>query len=410
MAIRLVFVLSILALLCLAQVYWWRRARKLIDKIQTPSRRSLAHVALWMIAAFLIVTAFSRVAIRILPRTGPGAWVAGIGQLWLFAGFFAFLGVKTVHGFEWVWKRMRKNPSESIATGFEPSRRLFFRNAALLAGLAPVGAAAYGFTSTRWNFQVRREEIPISNLPPELDGLRIAQLSDIHMSSFMPAEEVRRAVDMANNLNADLTVVTGDLITGEGDSIDDCVAELARLRSTLGIWGCNGNHEIYAEAEDAAEEAYRRHGMTLLRQRNTQLDWHGQKLNLIGVDYQRDSMTPGGAIHPMLWGIESLVRRDMPNILLSHNPNSFYRAAEMGIELSLAGHTHGGQVEVEIIDHRISPARFVTKFIAGHYQLPAGTDVAKQARLYVNRGLGTIGIPARLGVNPEITEITLRRA
>jgi predicted MPP superfamily phosphohydrolase len=118
----------------------------------------------------------------------------------------------------------------------------------------------------------------------------------------------------------------------------------------------------------------------------------------------------------------------MPNILLSHNPNSFPRAAELGIEVSLAGHTHGGQVRVEILDHRWSPAEFLTPYVAGLYQrplfaaaqlsddevaaLPPGSSAqppGSSSSIYVNRGLGTIGAPVRLGVPPEITLITLRR-
>jgi uncharacterized protein len=233
----------------------------------------------------------------------------------------------------------------------------------------------------------------------------------------MPPEEVRRAVDMANALDAHLAVVTGDLVTGTRDPLRDCVAELSRLHAPLGIWGCNGNHEIYADAEDAAEQLYRQHGMNLLRQRSAQLTWRGAQFNLIGVDYQRERAPFGGPRVPMLKAIEPLIRRDMTNILLSHNPNSFHRAAELGIELSLAGHTHGGQIQIEIVDHRLSPARFITDFIAGLYRLPLGranSDIADisagHAALYVNRGLGTIGVPARIGVEPEITLLTLRPA
>src|SRR5205085_11042434 len=126
------------------------------------------------------------------------------------------------------------------------------------------------------------------------------------------------------------------------------------------------------------------YGMTMLRQENVELDWRGKHLNLIGVDSQRDHMTRGPA-GPMLQGIEPLISREHPNILRSHNPNSFHRAAEMGIELSLAGHTHGGQVKVEIVDHSFSPARLITDFVAGLYHLPMGEN-GKNAVLYVNRG------------------------
>jgi predicted MPP superfamily phosphohydrolase len=265
---------------------------------------------------------------------------------------------------------------------------------------------------------VRRAEVPIAGLPAGLDGLQIVQLSDIHIGDFMPREEVRRAVNIANSLGAHLAVVTGDLITGESDPLEACVEELQRLRAPLGVFGCNGNHEIYAEAEDVVERLFLQHGMRLLRQERAELEWQGGRLNLIGVDYQRDRMVRGPK-RPMLEDVDSLVRRDMPNVLLSHNPNSFYQAAKLGIELTLAGHTHGGQVQVEIVDKRWNPARFITPFIAGLYHLPLGSGGASsstaatasgQASLYVNAGLGTIGVPARLAVDPEITLLTLRRA
>ena len=170
-------------------------------------------------------------------------------------------------------------------------------------------------------------EIPITNLDPALDGLSIAQISDIHLSGYMPRSQVRRAVGMTNELGADLTVVTGDFITGAGDPIADCIEEVSNLRAPLGVWGCNGNHEIYAKAEATAQTLFAQGGMRLLRQENAQLKFKGASFNLIGVDYQRERI-PGGEKRRTLLNIEPLVRRDMLNILLSHNPNSFPRAAE----------------------------------------------------------------------------------
>jgi predicted MPP superfamily phosphohydrolase len=291
----------------------------------------------------------------------------------------------------------------------------------------------YGFAAERLDYQVRRVEIPIPNLPAGLEGLKIVQISDIHLSSYMPRLEVRRAVHMANDLGADLALVTGDFITGPGDPIADCIDEVQGLRAPLGVWGCNGNHEIYARAEETAQYLFAKAGMRLLRSENAQLTFEGASFNLIGVDYQRER-TNGGRRVQLLQNVGPLVRQDMPNILMSHNPNAFNRAAELGVELTLAGHTHGGQIQVEILDHRLSPARFITDYVAGLYQrpmfAPAPNDRASSAgtafetspgslfpnrssalaSIYVNRGLGTVGAPVRLGVPPEITLLTLRRA
>jgi predicted MPP superfamily phosphohydrolase len=109
-------------------------------------------------------------------------------------------------------------------------------------------------------------------------------------------------------------------------------------------------------------------------------------------------MVPGNEkfVRVYLEGVESLVAPGMVNILMSHNPDTFDRAAEMGIDLSLAGHTHGGQVALEFVSPEIAPSRLVTPYVAGWFQKPGG-------QLYVNRGIGTIGVPIRIGAPPEIT-------
>ncbi len=427
--LRLVFPWVGLTLLFLSQRYWFLSVWRLVGRFRRPATRSLLRSICVAALVLVVLAVFAGVAAlrwRFLPLGWAPAALAG---LWLSSSLLAYLAIQLVRTGEWLWLRVRPRRRRAVEsaepdTPADPSRRYFFQTAGFLAGAVPFVGAVYGFAAERLNFQVRRVEVPLEMLPVALDGLRITQLSDIHISSYMPREQVRRAVDMANALGGDLAIVTGDFITGSNDPLEDCIAELAQLRAPLGIWGCNGNHEIYARAEARAAALFRQHGMHLLRQQSAELVWRGQPFNLIGVDYQR-TRDRGGRTLPMLAHVEPLVRRDVFNILLSHNPNAFPRAAEMGIELTLGGHTHGGQVQVEILDHRLNPARFMTPYIAGLYRRPlfASAQLAEQgvdppptgdgplatACIYVNRGLGTIGAPVRFGVPPEITLLTLRR-
>jgi uncharacterized protein len=452
--LRSIIALTILSTLFLSQRFWYRslwRATANWRAVWLRVAVRLGYIALLML---IIGSALDGVRMgrhaHLIPSDNLIEIFAG---LWFTSALLSYVTVKVVRGIDRIWASIRSAarrnsapppvtakaspPETRISAAAEllpdPSRRYFFRTASALAGAAPFLSVMYGFAAERLDYHLRRVDIPTANLPPALDGMKIVQLSDIHLSGYMSRADVRRAVEMANAEGADLAVVTGDFITGAADPLADCIEEIRRLRAPLGIFGCNGNHEIYARAEDAAQVLFAEAGMKLLRHENAQLAFRGAKLNLLGVDYQRER-TPGGHRLQLLPDLAPLVRRDMPNILLSHNPNTFNRAAELGIELSLAGHTHGGQIQVEILDHRLSPARFITDYIAGAYFRPlsmpapsiralkdANYSASKEAPLlshaqpplsvlYVNRGLGTVGAPVRLGVPPEITLITLRRA
>ena len=429
-----------LSLAFLSQRYWFARAWRFAGRFDEPAWRKGIRGALIAAVAVIAFVALAAVARNIRGIISRGSWWTAFFGFWLTSSIVSYLFIKIIAGAELLWRRLRTSfsnkptvpaASPAFAVGstrtenIDHSRRYFFQAAGVIAGAVPFVSSAYGFLEERFRFYVREIQIPIANLPPALDGLRITQLSDIHIGSYMPVAQVRRAVGMANELSGDLAVVTGDFLTGRTDPLEDCIAELSRLRAPLGVWGCNGNHEIYAQAEEKSAELFQKFGMKLLRQENAELRWRGSAFNLLGVDYQRQRDTEGNHA-PMLPGMQSLVRRDVPNILLSHNPNSFPRAAELGIELSLAGHTHGGQVRVEILDHRWNPAEFFTSYVAGLYKRPlfASSELGDNeipgfrpasslepptSSIYVNRGLGTIGAPVRLGVPPEITLITLRR-
>ena len=276
---------------------------------------------------------------------------------------------------------------------FSPGRRrvLIATRAAVLA--SPALVAGYGVFIQRRAIGMREVKIPVAGLPRELDGVTLVQLSDIHLSPFLSVSELDRAIEMANEAKADVGLVTGDLITTAYDPLDTCLNRLARLRTSEGIVGCLGNHEVYANAQDHATARGSRLGIDFLRDRSRLITVRGHQLNFVGVDYQR--------MHSQyLSGAERHVVPGMLNILLSHNPDVFPVAARQGYQLTISGHTHGGQITVEILNENLSIARFYTPYVYGPYQ-------EGKAALYVTRGIGTVGVPARIGAPPEVALIRL---
>jgi predicted MPP superfamily phosphohydrolase len=354
---RFVFLVVMLSVLYIVQRFWFLRAWRLVAGVTEPGWRYLLNGLLITAVLVVLATILDPMLGRFIPRHGLGSWIVATSRVWLVASFLGYFVVTSVGTLELLSKPVLYAFPPFRRESIDQSRRAFFRYATYALGSIPFVAATYGFGNGRLRYRVERVDAPIADLPKSLDGLHILQISDVHFGDFMPQADLHRAVEMANELNADLAVLTGNFINDGNDSLVDCIRELSKLRAPL--------------------------------------------------------RTISGEQRQMLHKVETLVRKDMPNILLSHNPNSFYRAADLGIELSLAGHTHGGQIRVEILDRRWSPARFMTNFVAGWYELPMGNGAGSARRsafLYVNRGLGTFGIPVRIGVPPEITILTLRSA
>jgi predicted MPP superfamily phosphohydrolase len=280
----------------------------------------------------------------------------------------------------------------------DPGRRRVLNAAGSALMASPIAVVAYGALVQRTNFQVRETEISLPDLPQDLDGWRILQLSDIHLGIFLSERELARVIDATRELRPHIAFATGDFISTFGDPLEACIRQLARVKADAGTFGCLGNHEYYARAEALATGMAARAGIRILRGEAQQLPVGNSVVNVAGVDYQRFAEKPH-----YLRGADRLVYPGALNVLLSHNPDVFPVAARQGYDLTLAGHTHGGQVTVEILDQTINPARFFTPYVRGLYRL-------NRAAAYVTRGIGTIGIPARIGAPPEITLIRLRKA
>jgi predicted MPP superfamily phosphohydrolase len=279
-----------------------------------------------------------------------------------------------------------------------PARRLLLQRAAAAAIAAPVAAMGFGALIERTRFTVREVDFPIPNLHPDLEGFRVAQISDIHAGLYLSVRHVARVVDMTNELKPHLALVTGDLISEMGDPLDATIDQLARLRADTGVLGCLGNHEVYAGCESYTAERGGRRGIQFLRGDARQVQWGRGVLNVAGVDFQ-----PFRHKDSYLRDAGGLVVPGMPNLLLSHNPDVFPVAVRQGYDAVVGGHTHGGQVTVEILNQSLNFARFFTPFVAGLYRMQGRS-------CYVSAGIGTIGMPVRVGAPPEITVLRLRRA
>lgn len=279
-----------------------------------------------------------------------------------------------------------------------PDRRKLLQAAGMAAVATPFAIEGWGIFVTRLNFRVEEVDLPIAGLHPDLEGLRLLQISDVHMSRFLSERDFARVVDASNELRPQVALMTGDLISTWGDPIDACIRQLSRIKADAPLLGCLGNHEIYTQVEQYTEQQAAKMGITFLRGARRELKFGKGVLNVAGIDYQ-----PFTLQGKYLRGAESLVVPGATNILLSHNPDVFQEAPRQGWQAMLAGHTHGGQVTVEILNRTVNVARFLTKYVTGLY-------VERGASCYVTRGIGTIGIPARVGATPEITLLRLRRS
>jgi predicted MPP superfamily phosphohydrolase len=288
--------------------------------------------------------------------------------------------------------------TRNLTMEHSPGRRRLIHAAGTVAAAAPFAVVGFAAIVERTNFQIKEIDLPVPNLHPDLEGLRIGQLSDLHVSPWLSVRELGRAVDMLNELKPQLTFVTGDLITQLGDPLDDTIRELARLRAEAGVLGCLGNHEYYIRCQNYATAQARRYGIEFLRHEARLFHWGSGVLNVAGVDYQLSERT-----RPYLQDAEKLVAPGVANLLLSHNPDVFPAAVRKGYDTMLSGHTHGGQVTVEFVNQTLNLARLFTPYVAGLYRLQGRS-------CYVNTGLGTIAMPVRIGALPEITLARLRRA
>jgi predicted MPP superfamily phosphohydrolase len=412
--------LALLVIFIASQIFWIGRVVYLAEWL-LHGRVCRRRVAIGVVLAYLFVIAYSfptTIAQGHTFRIGfyrlPNIVTEGVFWWWFVGSMLAFMLVivfglldRVVRAGAWTYHKIHMDAQQRVSANSEitassPSRRQFLQHAAVLVSASPFVAAGYGLLYERQDVEVVRHRVRLAGLPKTFNGFRIAQLSDIHMGPFSNAGYVRRCVAITNGLKPDLIVLTGDYIAWDPSAEREMVRALGELRARQGVFGCLGNHEGESNTEDYVASLFAEKGIHILRQQRAAIQLASETVNLIGIDDPRGE-TEADWMRDIYRRLDKgLVSPGTVNILLAHEPSVFAvgRAAELGINLMLAGHTHGGQLALETVHRGFNLSRLLYRFTSGWYENGG-------AKLYVNRGIGTTGFPIRIGARPEITVFEL---
>ena len=280
-------------------------------------------------------------------------------------------------------------------SGRSITRRSFLKLAGVASFVALGGLTAYSLLGNEADSPVvERVQIPVPNLPNALDGFRIVQISDIHHNHypFTMIELANRAIQMANELEPDLIVLTGDYVWHEVEPIFELMPALAHLNARYGVYAGLGNHDYWTNVE-VVTQAIEQEGLPLLVNQGIPISVGKSTLYLASLD-------DGWSGKPDLAGAMANHPGDAITVLLMHEPDLASKyAVDKRIHLQLSGHSHGGQVRLPFYGPLILP------YLAWKY--PMGLYNIDGMWLYTNRGLGTTNVPVRVNCAPEITELTL---
>jgi predicted MPP superfamily phosphohydrolase len=311
---------------------------------------------------------------------------------------------------KWIRRKAKRLPRERL----NPGRRRFIKTTGVALTSIPFVSFLYGITIGKYNFRVLNETLSFSDLPDAFDGFKILQFSDLHSGSFDSFEDVERGFAMIKEQAADLILFTGDLVNDVESEVVPYKGLLKDLQAEYGKFSVLGNHDYSEDFNLFPDEESKRKNFEAIHQHHADVDFHlmnnvnhkiekdGDHIRLIGVENWGNGFIQEGDLDKAIVGCE-------PNefsVLMSHDPTHWEQKVlpnDKHIHLTLAGHTHGMQMGVEIGNFQWSPIQYFYKRWAGLYQ-------ELNQYLYVNRGFGFIGFAGRVGIPPEITVITLKKA
>jgi predicted MPP superfamily phosphohydrolase len=401
--------------------YLWFSIRKKIIRFR-PVIRYLVTILYWIPFVVFILTMLIAMLVPVYEwNTVLLTYLTGFVIMFYAAKilaiiFFFMADIYRVVHFSIRYARAKKRKEPFNRDHEIISRGRFLRTLGLAGGGLLFSGMLIGVVKWAYDFKVRRVSLRLPALPESFRGLKIVQISDIHLGSWVSKEPLQEAVNLVNELDPDLVLFTGDLVnftTREAYKFRDTLQE---IRSQHGIYAILGNHDYgdyvnwptpEAKENNMAElyRFYRDLNWNLLRNENEILQKGPDQLAIIGVENWSafHHFKTHGNLKKAIKGTEGVPVK----ILMSHDPSHWEKEVSIKypeIDVTLSGHTHGFQFGVDLKNFHWSFAQYMFKYWAGLYSIDSGT---KPQYLYVNRGLGMIGYPGRVGVLPEITLITL---
>lgn len=370
-------------------LHWYVWSRLVRDAaLPAPYHRAATVAIVFLAVALWAMFPLSRVVPRSIIFPFAIAAYTWLGLLFLLV--MAFLAVDVVRLVPAVLARLRADTPD-------PQRRVLMGRAiAAGVGLLATGAAAWGVKSALGEVMIRHHRVPLKRLPAGMEGLTIAQLTDVHVGPTIGSAFIEQVVARTNALKPNVIVITGDLVDGSVDVLREHVAPLAKLSAPLGVYFVTGNHEYYSGVTEWIDELTRL-GIRVLRNERVELRRGDDVIDLAGVDDWTSRQFGHGHGHDL---DRAMAGRDPARevVLLAHQPKSIVEAAKHGVGLQLSGHTHGGQ---------IFPWNF---FVRLQQPYVAGLHRHDGSYIYVSRGTGYWGPPMRVGIPAEIAHLTLTRA
>jgi hypothetical protein len=408
----------LLVILFLGDLYLYGSIKPWINK-RKGVFKNLFKILYWFPVLLLILT------IAISQMHPPGWWDDSV-QVYVFGFIFVAYASKFIpilfllfadfiRGIRFINQKAtqtKKDENEKLE-GKRISRSQFLQKAGLVSGGILFGGLLTGMLKWVYDFKVRKEYVSLPNLPKAFNGWKIVQISDIHLGSWANEYPLEEAVERINELKPDLIFFTGDLVNYKTDEAFRFENTLAKLKAKHGIFATLGNHDYgdYTRWPSKAAKQqnmvdlynfYERLGWKLMMNENQVFESDDGNLAVIGVENwgAHGRFPKYGDIGKALEGAKDASVK----LLLSHDPShwdTMISKDHQDIDLTFAGHTHGFQFGIEVGKLKWSPAQWIYKRWAGMYENPDATQ--KPQRLYVNRGLGTVGYPGRVGILPEIT-------